>query len=75
MDTLTDMKLSDKTIKLLKNFSSINQSILFKEGSKLRTISVMKNILAEATVDEEFPKDFGIYDLCLLYTSDAADEE
>ena len=63
MDTLTDMKLSDKTIKLLKNFSSINQSILFKEGSKLRTISVMKNILAEATVDEEFPKDFGIYDL------------
>ena len=59
MDTLTDMKLSDKTIKLLKNFSSINQSILFKEGSKLRTISVMKNILAEATVDEEFPKDFG----------------
>ena len=57
------MRLSDKTIKLLKNFSSINQSILFKEGSKLRTISVMKNILAEATVDEEFPKDFGIYDL------------
>ena len=57
------MKLSDKTISVLKNFSSINQSILFKEGNKLRTISVMKNILAEATVDEDFPKDFGIYDL------------
>ena len=57
------MKLSDKTISVLKNFSSINQSILFKEGSKLRTISVMKNILAEATVSEEFMKDFGIYDL------------
>ena len=57
------MKLSDKTVNILKNFSSINQSILFKEGKKLRTISVMKNILAEATVDEEFPKDFGIYDL------------
>ena len=57
------MKLSDKTISVLKNFSSINQSILFKEGSKLRTISVMKNILAEATVNEEFMKDFGIYDL------------
>ena len=57
------MKLSDKTINLLKNFSTINQSILFKQGSKLRTISVMKNILAEATVEEEFPKDFGIYDL------------
>jgi hypothetical protein len=57
------MKLSDSTLSLLKNFSTINQSILFKQGSRLRTISVMKNILAEATIDEEFPKDFGIYDL------------
>jgi hypothetical protein len=57
------MKLSDKTLTLLKNFSSINQSILFKEGNSLRTISVMKNILAEAIIDEEIPKDFGIYDL------------
>ena len=57
------MKLSDKTISLLKNFSTINQSILFKQGNKLRTISVMKNILAEVTIDEELPKDFGIYDL------------
>ena len=57
------MKLSDKTISVLKNFSSINQSILFKEGNKLRTISVMKNILAEATITEEFAKDFGVYDL------------
>jgi hypothetical protein len=57
------MKLSDKTLTLLKNFSGINQSILIKGGSNLRTISVMKNILAEATVEEEFPKDFGVYDL------------
>ena len=63
MKILNHMKLSDKTISLLKNFSSINQSILFKEGSKLRTISVMKNILAEATVSEDFSKDFGVYDL------------
>jgi hypothetical protein len=57
------MKLSDKTFDLLKNFAGINQSILVKEGNKLRTISVMKNILAEAVIEEEFPKDFGIYDL------------
>ena len=57
------MKLSESTLLLLKNFKDINQSILFKKGSKLRTISVMKNILAEATIDEELPKDFGIYDL------------
>ena len=58
-----DMKLSEKTINLLENFSSINQSILVKKGSKLRTMSVMKNILAEAEVDENFERDFGIYDL------------
>jgi|TARA_A100001391_G_scaffold102065_1_gene67963 hypothetical protein len=57
------MKLSDSTVNLLKNFSNINQSILFKQGKSLRTISVMKNILAEATIDEDLPKDFGIYDL------------
>ena len=57
------MKLSDKTLSVLKNFSTINQSILFKQGNKLRTISVMKNILAEANISEEIPKDFGIYDL------------
>ena len=63
MKTRPAMKLSDKTISVLKNFSSINQSILFKQGNKLRSISVMKNILAEATVEEDFPRDFGIYDL------------
>ena len=57
------MKLSDNTLSLLKNFSTINTSILFKKGNKLRTMSVMKNILAEATIEEELPKDFGIYDL------------
>ena len=57
------MKLSDSTLSLLKNFSTINTSILFKAGNKLRTISVMKNILAEATISEELPQDFGIYDL------------
>ena len=57
------MKLSDKTLSLLKNFSTINQSILFKKGNRLRTVSVMKNILAEASIEEEFPRDFGIYDL------------
>jgi hypothetical protein len=57
------MKLSETTLAILKNFSSINQSILVKSGSKLRTISVMKNILAEAEITENFPKDFAIYDL------------
>lgn len=57
------MKLSENTITILKNFSNINQSILVKEGSKIRTISVLKNIYAEAEVSETFTKQFAIYDL------------
>jgi hypothetical protein len=57
------MKLSDNTLTILKNFAGINNSILVKEGTKLRTISVAKNILAEADIKEEFPRDFAIYDL------------
>jgi hypothetical protein len=57
------MNLSSDTIIILKNFASINQSIFVRGGSTLKTMSVMKNVLAEATVEEEFPKDFAIYDL------------
>ena len=57
------MKLSDSTLTVLKNFAGINNSILVKQGSKLRTISVAKNILAEADISEDFPKDVAIYDL------------
>ena len=57
------MKLSDSTLTVLKNFAGINNSILVKEGKKLRTISVAKNILAEANITEEFPRDIAIYDL------------
>jgi hypothetical protein len=57
------MKLSDNTITILKNFSSINQSILIKEGSTIKTMSILKNIYSVADVEEEFPKDFAIYDL------------
>ena len=57
------MKLSDNTLTVLKNFAGINNSILVKEGSRLRTISVAKNILAEADIKEDFPRDFAIYDL------------
>ena len=57
------MKLSESTITILKNFASINQSILVKTGSSLRTISVARNIFAEAEITEEFAREFAIYDL------------
>ena len=57
------MNLTDETLTVLKNFAGINNSILVKEGNQLRTISVAKNILAEAEIEEDFPRQFGIYDL------------
>ena len=57
------MKLSDSTLNILKNFAGINNSILVKQGTQLRTMSVAKNILAEANIEEEFPRQFGVYDL------------
>ena len=57
------MKLSEKTLTVLKNFAGINNSILVKQGTQLRTISVAKNILAEAAIEEDFPRDFAVYDL------------
>lgn len=57
------MKLSDSTLSILRNFAGINNSILVKQGNRLRTISVAKNILAEANLNEEFPSDFALYDL------------
>jgi hypothetical protein len=57
------MKLSADTVALLKNFSSINQSILIRQGKVLKTMSVMKNILVESEIPEEFDRDVAIYDL------------
>ena len=57
------MKINQTTQDILKNFSEINTNILIKPGSELNTISTMKNILAKATINENFDKEFGIYDL------------
>ena len=55
--------LSKKTLDVLKNFSTINSSIVFRKGSTVRTISNAENILAKFTGEEVFPVDFAIYDL------------
>ena len=57
------MKLTNETINVLKNFSTINQNLVIKEGSSISTMSAMKNIVAKATVEEKFEKEFAIYDL------------
>ena len=57
------MKISENTISILRNFSDINQNILFKPGKSIATMSTMKNIMAKAEVEEEFEQEFGVYDL------------
>lgn len=57
------MKLSSETLSILKNFASINMGMEFKTGNVIRTISVGKNILAEAKLKDSFPDDFCVYDL------------
>ena len=57
------MKLSEHTTSVLKNFASINQNLVIKEGKTISTMSAMKNIVAKAEVDENFPRQIAIYDL------------
>lgn len=57
------MELSKETLALVKNFASINGSLMLKQGNKLSTISEGKNIMADVTIAETLPMDFGIYDL------------
>ena len=57
------MKLSNETVAILKNFGAINQGILFKPGKTHKTVSSHKNILAEVSIKEDIPAEFGIYDL------------
>jgi len=59
----TGVKISKRTLDILKNFSTINSGILVNEGNLLTTLSSTKNILAEARVDETFPRQFAIWDL------------
>ena len=55
--------LSEQTLQVLKNYSTINSSILIREGNELKTISVGENALAQYSCEESFPQTFGIYDL------------
>ncbi len=57
------MKISSDTINILKNFSGINANLVFKPGKELKTLSEAKTIMASASILEDFPVEFGIYDL------------
>lgn len=60
---MSKMIISPRTIQLLKNFSTINQSLVVKPGGVLSTMSPGRTVLAYARIDEDFETTFGIYDL------------
>jgi len=41
------MKISKRTLGILKNFATINQSIVISEGNTIETISNVKDIIAK----------------------------
>lgn len=55
--------MQNETMEVIRNFGTINQNLVFKQGNVLRTVADAKNVLAKAVLDEEFPQDFGIYDV------------
>ena len=57
------MIISDDTLKVLQNFASVNPNLVLKPGQKVKTISEAKNIMATAEITEDFPVEFGVYDL------------
>lgn len=61
--TKTQMTLDPFTLKVLSNFSSINNGLVVKAGNEIRTMTEGKTVLAEATLPDNFPVDFAIYDL------------
>lgn len=57
------MELSSRTVEILRNFSTINPNIVVNGGNVLKTMSIAKNIVSRAEIEETFPNTFGIYDL------------
>ena len=57
------MELNENVLQVLKNFASINSSIVINAGDHIKTISEARNVLGSAVIDQQFPKDFGVYDL------------
>lgn len=57
------MKFSSKTLGILRNFDTINQSMVFEKGRIIRSMSPHKSILAFANIDEEIEQDAVVYDM------------
>jgi hypothetical protein len=68
------MKLSESTLKILKNFSEINNSIFIRKNSSLVTVDPQLRIVADAEINEPFEKDFAIYNLAEFLAVNSAQQ-
>lgn len=57
------MQISRETLSILKNFRDLNSNILISPGNIIKTLTPAKNVMATAVVEEDFPVEFGIWDL------------
>ncbi len=60
---MTSTSISQETLSILKNFSQLNANLLVRPGNVINTVTGAKNVMAQATVKEDFPVEFGIWDL------------
>lgn len=61
--------VSETTQKILKNFSSISNSVLLLEGQHQKTVTQSKAVFALAEFPEAWPKETGIYDLSMFLST------
>lgn len=57
------MQLSKSTLDILSNFAKINSSIIIPKGNVIRTINESKSCSGRAEIEDEFPKEFALYNL------------
>jgi len=63
------MKLSERTLAILKNYSTINNGILFKPGNEIRTITPQSQLMSAAKISEEIPIEAGLHNLSAFLTT------
>lgn len=57
------MKFTKETLNILKNFSTINSSIMLNKGNFIMTRALNGTVYAEATIPDAIDADVAIYDL------------
>ncbi|AGR47673.1 sliding clamp DNA polymerase accessory protein [Sinorhizobium phage phiM7] len=63
------MKFNEKTLSILKNFSTINPSVMLRKGNLIKTVSPQKDVMAVSTIEDTIDGDAGIYNIAQFLSS------